>query len=288
MFELLRSAGRPAPMETPMPGSRETLEPIRTPLEQRLHDFPSRGLPVIVWGLAIVATLLLMIHREARRTHPAIAAARTSEILSIGQGRLDAVDGELDQRVRRGDFGAGPGDAHVRSLLAIAEATIDKLESDLETARAGHRHAVAELARDRVRFLVDDEDPRLQVPELRIEVETARVDLQRQILAIGCIEEQASGRLNDPAELVEARRGYEESRRRLEETERLLARAEEELRSFEADEPVLTLLHSAIDVELRRLDEIRRTWDALVVRSPAGGQLNLLACTEGRLHRPER
>ncbi len=274
--------------------------PIPVPREQRREQFRTRRLPVVVWGGAVLILLGTLVGRSLEHRHLAIAQAREFELSIPRDGVITSIGVELLERVEPGTVIASLGDPELEHLLTVSEATVGKLRDEIEAARATHRaqqsRTLSEWETDRRRFQMDAENRRLEALGLRVEVESARVQEERQALEVRRAKSLLEAQLSSEAEYEAARLQHEEIRQRLAETETLLARMEDDLRSSEerrvqyeraaptvaGEEPVVKPLQAAVEVELRGLADLQRQRDALVLRSPVAGQVTRLLCREGQ------
>jgi len=274
--------------------------PIPVPREQRRDEFRTRRLPAVVWGVAVLILLSSLVGRSLEHRHVAIAQAREFELSVPRDGVLTSVAVELLDRVEPGAVIASLGDPELEHLLAVSAATVEQLRDEIEAARATHRaeqsRTLSEWETDRRRFQMDAENRRLEALALRVDLEGARVQEERQALEVRRAKSLLEAGLLSEAEYEAARLLHEEVRQRLAETETLFARTEEELRSSEdrraeyermapgvaGEEPVVKPFRAAVEVELRRLADLERQRDALVLRSPVAGQVTRLLCREGQ------
>jgi multidrug resistance efflux pump len=273
---------------------------IPVPREQRRAEFRTRRLPLVVWGAAVLFLLATFVGRSVEHRHVAIAQAREFELSIPRDGVIASIGVDLLERVEPGTVIASLGDPELEHLLAVSEATVGQLRDEIDAARATHRaeqsRTLSEWETDRRRFQMDAENRRLEALALRVDVESARVEEERQALEVRRARSLLDAELLSEAEYEAARLLHQEVRRRLAETETLLARTEEELRTSEdrrveyervaptvaGEEPVVRPLEAAVGVELRRLADLERQRDALVLRSPVAGQVTQLLCREGQ------
>jgi len=254
----------------------------------------------MVWGAAVLILLASLVGRSLEHRHVAIAQARVFELSVPRDGVLTTVAVELLDRVEPGAVIVSLGDPELEHLLAVSAATVEQLRDEIESARASHRadqsRTLSEWETDRRRFQMDAENRRLEALSLRVEVESARVEEERQALEVRRAKSLLDAELLSETEYEAARLLHKEVRRRLTETETLLARTEEELGSSEdrraeyeraaptvaGEAPVVKPFQAAVEVELRRLADLERQRDALVLRSPVAGQVTQLLCREGQ------
>ncbi len=274
--------------------------PIPIPPEQRREEFRTRRLPFVVWGAAVLVLIGSFVGRTVNHQHIAIAQAREFEVSVPREGVLTSVGVDLLDRVEPGTVIASLGDPELEHLLTVSAATVEQLRDEIESARVTHRveqsRALSEWETDRRRFQMDVENRRLEALGLRVDVESARVEDGRQALEVRRAKSLLDAGLLSQGEYEAARLLGEETHKRLVETEALLARTEDEMRVSETrrteyehaaptvagEEPVVQPFRSAVEVELRRLADLERQREALVLRSPVAGQVTQLLCQEGQ------
>jgi multidrug resistance efflux pump len=254
----------------------------------------------VVWSAAVLLLLFSFVGRTAGHRHLAVAQSREFELSVPREGTLTSVAVHLLDRVEPGVVIASLDDPQLEHLLAVSSATVAHLKDEIESARASHRaeqsRAISEWETDRRRFQVDAENRRLEALSLRVDVESARVADGRQALEVRRAKSLLDAGLTSREEYEAARLLGENTHQRLVDTEALLARTEEEMRVSESrrteyertapsatgEDPILKPFQSAVDVELKRLADLERQREALILRSPVAGQVTKLLCHEGQ------
>lgn len=273
---------------------------IETPPAQRLADFRLRTLPIIVWvGCAVVAAAML-IGRAARLDYVGLAQANEYPIAPMATGTVDRVVVDLYDRVRAGEMVAKLDDSLVLAAMATANASLVQLQAEFEAARAklitDEGRGLASWEADRRRFIVDEEQRRLDLLALKIQIESGEIELERLDLESRRSRELWEAGVVSRETYDVARLESDELRKSLEESRLLFAQTEEEYLSakerragyeneFAANgvlEALLEPLREAIEVENRRLDEIELQRQTLVLRSPVDGQVSQILCRRGK------
>jgi multidrug resistance efflux pump len=279
-------------------GEPET--PIATPLPQRLADLRRRRLPVIVWSLALLLALWLLSGRAQRFEYIGLAEAMTYEISAAAEGRLDVVLVDLYDHVEAGDVVASLDPAVVEAEIQTANATLSRMRAELEKARiellAARGQNRAGWVSDLRRFQIDEEQRRLDLLALKVDIESDEVEAERLALererSLPLLETGIMGQMEYEALKLD----HEAVERRLTENRVLLEKTEEEYQSartrrvaFEADlpavpeaEPLLQPLRAAVQEETLRLQEIQVRRADLVLRSPVSGQVNQVLARAGQ------
>ncbi|HKQ63334.1 MAG TPA: HlyD family efflux transporter periplasmic adaptor subunit [Candidatus Polarisedimenticolaceae bacterium] len=276
------------------------LETIATPPAQRSEEFKRRVLPLLVWSLAALAATLLMVGRARRLEYIGLAQSLDYRISARATGTVQAVLVDLYDAVDKGEVVAKLDDRPVLASIATADATVRQLQAQLGAAtaqlsadrRTGRESWVADLRR----FQVNEEQRRLELLALKVQIESDAVEVER--LAIEAEREQAllAAGLASKTDAEAARLTRDAVRRRLDENRVLYAQTEQELKTaenrrnvFERNlpepppvEPLLRPLQASIEVETQRLKQIEVEREATVLRSPVAGQVSQILCREGQ------
>lgn len=274
--------------------------PIETPMTQRVVDFKRRYLPVVVWCVAVLLCCWMLIGRATRFEYLGLARSTQYVVSTSEVGQLETLLVDLYDRVEAGDIVATLDDSEIAARLERSRATIRQLSAELDAARtemlATSRLDQASWHNDLRRFKTDEEDRRLAMLELRVEVESDQIELERLALELQRAGPLLEAGLIGQEEYDNIQLQYDTARARVEESEILLAQTESEYRtaqlrrqSFEeglplppAEEPLLLPLREAITVESQRLREIEARRQATVLRSPITGQVSSITCRQGQ------
>ena len=273
---------------------------VMTPLPQRFHDFRRRHLPTVVWALCLLVSLWLLAGRAQRFEYVGLAEALSYEVSAATVGRVDVVLVDLYDRVGAGDVVASLDASHVEAQIETANATLSRLRSELEAARvellAARGQNRAGWVADLRRFQIDEEQRRLDMLALKVEIESDQVEEERLALELKrnlpLLETGIMGQM----EYDTLRLAHDEVERRLTENRVLLAKTEEEYEAartrrvaFEAElpaspevEPLLQPLRAAVQEETLRLQEIQVERSELILRSPVAGQVNGVLARAGQ------
>jgi multidrug resistance efflux pump len=284
----------------------EELKPIETPRAQRLDDFVRRRVPLLVWSVCAVIVVAMMVGRARTYQYVGLARAMEYEISSNAPATLEAVVVDLYDDVQSGDVVAKLNDQPLLAAIRTSQATIGQLGAQLEAARlqfsADSGQGYAGWTADLRRFQIDEEQRRLEMLSLQVQIESGRVELQLRELE----QERAASLLRAGIiaqnEYDIARLAAQQTRIQLDDNIVLLAQLESEFeeartrrQAFEdehpqlpldGDEPLLTPLREAITVETRRLDEIELMRRSMLLRSPVVGQVSQILCQRGQAVEP--
>lgn len=275
-------------------------KPISTPRAQRVADFKQRTLPVIVWSVCALLSVVLLMNRARSFQYIGLAQAPQYEVSASAMGTIDTLVVVLFQDVQAGEVVATLDERPVLATIATANATITKLQADLEAARAqmlsGSGSGLADVNADLRRFQIDEEDRRLAALSLRVVIESDEVERNRLWIDVGrnrrLLEEGIVGQ--SFFDIVEA--SHDVVATRLTENKILLAQTEEESRSarerrvaYESElavvpaaAPLLLPLKEAISIEAARLREIQIVRESLVLRSPVDGRVSYVYGRRGQ------
>jgi multidrug resistance efflux pump len=278
--------------------------PIETPLAQRLSDFRLRTLPLIVWTVCALVAVGMLVGRASRFEYVGLAQTMEYPISPASTGTVQTVVVDIYDRVDPGEMVAKLDDTLLLASIETSSATLVKLQSELEAARAqlltDEGQGLANWAADLRRFQADEEQRRLDLLSLRVAYEERQIELERfdieeqrarELFEAGVVAKNLWERARLERDAV--RQGLEDGRILLEQTEQEYFAARTRREEYEAGlpngdwmDPILQPLREAIEVESRRLDEIEVARQALVLRSPVAGQVSEILCRRGQSVRP--
>ncbi|NIM00503.1 MAG: HlyD family efflux transporter periplasmic adaptor subunit [Acidobacteria bacterium] len=274
--------------------------PIVTPQAQRIANFKQRSLPVIVWSVCAVLCVVLLTNRARSYQYIGLAQAPQYEVSATATGTIDSLVVSLFQDVQAGEVVATLDERPVLATIETANATIGKLQADLEAAKAqmlsGSGSGLADVNADLRRFQIDEEDRRLAALSLRVviesdEVERGRlwldVERNRQLLEDGIIGQAFFDMVKAAHDVVDTR--LTKNKILLSQTEEEYRVARERREEYEADlavipaaAPQLRPLQEAITIEAARLREIQVQRASLVLRSPVDGRVSSVFGRQGQ------
>jgi multidrug resistance efflux pump len=278
----------------------DKLQPIETPISQRIVDFKRRYLPMLVWSVAAVACAVMLTGRATRFDYIGLARSTQYVVSSSETGRLETLLVDEYDYVEAGDVVAKLDDSEVTARIERSRATIRQLGAELDAARA---RLLADNQLDQAgwqnqlrRFETDEEDRRLAALELRVTIESDEIELERLALELKRATPLLETGLMGQQEFESVRLMRDAVRTRISENRILLAQTESEFRtammrreSFEKDLPItpaevplLQPLREAIEVENQRLREIHTRREATILRSPITGQVSSILCRRGQ------
>lgn len=276
---------------------------------QRSGSLRMHIVPVVVW-LAAVAVVVFMFHSRSQRFEVfGLALGQVREISSTSVGRLLSVPVQLFQSVREGDPVAVVDTvldhkhlkeeldakrrvflAEIERLKAELKATEDRMAADASAQEAG-------VVMDQRRLVVDVENARLRVLELKAQVETDQVALEelqldkKIFIAQGRLQQAGASQY----ELQKTEAAYNSLVKRIEANQYLLSQAEQDLKYAQkrfddfsqrqlrhpSAELALDVIRKEIGVQEESIAEILQGRVALVVESPFDGVVSAIQRSPG-------
>ncbi|MCP3981532.1 MAG: hypothetical protein GY716_19715 [bacterium] len=276
------------------------MEPIKTPLSQRVVDFKHRTLPVLIWSTCALLVAVLLVGRAGRVDYVGLAYAPVYEISADTTGVLDQVTVGLFDEVSGGQIVALLDDDRVQAEIETARATVTQLIAELGAAE--HRVqsdvgvGIANWTAELRRFQIDEESRRLDALELKVQIESDQIERQRLALELARRQSLLRDGLVSQEEVDNTRLQHNLHEERIVDNQRLLAETIDEQRAagerrqdyeegmpeLPAEASMLLPMQEAITVESRRVEQIEVQRRALVLRSPVSGQVSQLYCHGGQ------
>jgi len=267
-------------------------------------------IPILVWLGAIVCVSFLLNKRNARFNVMGIVSSREYTLSATTTGRLKSVAVGVFERVAEGQILAVIDDAPLRARIAMAGAEIKRLEHELAAARDEVVREEVSIKDDQSntlrRLAVDEEEARLRALEIRTVLEPDRIRLRELEL-----ETKAARALSDQ-DLISRLKfsGILEKQnaqtQKILENELLLSQAEQTERkardryqvylnanrqdraSLQVIDTRLAVIRGAIDVQDRRIEELERQLDGLILTAPFSAIVTLIDLDAGEAVMPGR
>jgi multidrug resistance efflux pump len=236
------------------------------PFRLRLHFFP-----VLVWLCALLCVVFLFSRRSQRFEVIGIAQSQVHQIAATCTGRLTEVNVDLFEQVE-----AGQTLAVIDTILENEQIFEAELKSQLSAVLAEIEHLTAQLVptqdillaeeADREmnkvtetrRFVIDVEQARLQVLQLKAQIASDQVILEDLAIEVQITEDLLQQEAVSPYELQKAKVQYSSLSEKVEEYKRLLKQAENDLELAEQrlkEFETVQLQHPDVD---RAIDVIRK------------------------------
>ena len=262
-----------------------------------------RCLPVLVWLGALLCVIGLFLQRSRRFQVLGLAQGQVYEVAATCTGRLKSVPVGLFDKVQQGQIVAildtVLDNEHPRDELQARRATIlaeiEHLGAQLIPTQEALLSSAANLetsrAGDMRRFLVDVENTKLQILQLKILIATDRITLEDLAMEVKIAQELLNEDAIVPYELQKVQVQYNTLAKKLGENEHLLKQAESDYEQAQQrrDEFVrrqlqhpsvdaaLDVIHKEIQVQERLMDEVSaqlaalKMREALELKTPLGG-----------------
>ena len=250
-----------------------------------------RFLPVAVWCGAIVAIVVLAGNRTHYIDAVGLVEQRDVAVSPLYDGRVQGLSVDLLDSIEEGQTLGVMDDTLVRAELIRAEAELAQLRAELGMTRQSL--AIAQST-DTRRFVMDEEEARLDYLDRLADIEANRVTLQNLKVMVERQQRMAAAQLLDQMVYDETRLRYETLQAQLGEQEAALALATERMETtkdrreaWTTDLPTedqtaesLAMLQDAIDLYENRIVTIQDMRKSLVLAAPVDGQISAV------LHRP--
>jgi multidrug resistance efflux pump len=258
------------------------------PFRLRIHLFP-----IMVWLAAVACVVGIFTRRSQRFEIVGMARGRVDQIAATCTGRLKDVRVNLFERVE-----AGQTLAVINTVLENERVVEAELQTQLDAAIAEIEHLTAQLvptqevlmadeadreinrASEMRRFLVDAEQTRLQILELKAQIASDNVLLADLAAEVKITEELVKEEAVAPYELKKANVQYDSLAEKVQENQRLLEQAEQDLETAKrrlAEFSQRKLTHPSVD---SALEVIRK--EIAVQEKLADGLLKQLDALDSR------
>ena len=271
----------------------------------------TRVLPVLAWCIAVAAICVLFSHQSERAELQGIAYSHEQTINSVETGYIRSIPVSLYQAVKKGDTLAIIKEntvareeynyAMLQAQRATAEAELGQLRAELEAAE--DRLLIEQSERDDDaatigrRLAVDLERSRLAVLEIRTSLEPDRLSLKDLEVEIEIVKNLLKENATEEYELEKTQAAYNILKETVIRTEQLLTQAEKDYEAalvrkdeFEQRRPVrpqladkeLAPIRQAILVQEKRIEELIKRRDTIVLTAPFDGVVNSLNYKPGQ------
>ena len=260
----------------------------------RLGNLGIHIMPVLVWLAAVGGVVFLLMQRAERFEFTGMARGRVRQVSSTVSGKLKSVPVELFSPVKTGQTVAVLDDEQLKAQLATVQAEIARLTAELASTQEQLKAEASGRENDRVvnhrRFVVDVENARLRILELKATIESDKIILGDLGVELKIAEDLLSQKAIAAYELEKAQVQYDSLAKKIAENERLveqaqknLAEAQSRLADFERQQVyevsvdvALDVIRKAITVEEERMKELRVQSGELVLSSPVDGVVSQL------------
>jgi multidrug resistance efflux pump len=271
----------------------------------------NRTLPVLVWLVSLVFVVFLFQKQSANIELKGIAFSYEQIINTTETGYLRSVPVTLYQEVKKGDTLAiieentVATEEYLNTLLqaqqATAESELEQLKAELEAAE--DRLRIARFERENEittmerRLAVDLERARLRVLEIKSALEPDRLTLKDLEVETEIVKSLIKEHAAEAYELQKAQAKYDILKEKVYQTEQLLAQAQKDyesaqIRKDEFEQSILISpqlsdkelapIRKAILVQEKKIAELIRQRDIIILTAPFDGIVNTLNCKSGQ------
>ncbi len=279
-------------------------KPVRVPLGSRLGDFVRGPVPLILWLLSGYGVYRLLEMRHGLTMLSGIAQGDEARVTALRPGKLHQITVRLHDEVRPGDVVAILDGTLLQARLETMHSRVAEIEAELlsEQERIERENALAtvrtaeDFTQGMRRFLAEETDLALQVLEIKVDLESDRLQEQRVAAELARASRLAAEEVGVVADAEDLDLEHQQVLRRIEEREALLVRAELESdsaghrrKNYEQSSPsplaqaplLLKALKARIDVERALLAEVSVEQTELLLRAPLEGRVQSLLALEG-------
>ena len=268
-----------------------TETPIRTPLSRLLQLWGQRYLPLAIWGGAVAVAFVMVERQTVYVDAIGLAESHTTLVAPLLDGTVQSIAVDLLDEVQAGQVVGLMDDSIIRGELMVAEAELELARATLESERLRfdqeQQMQQSSSQNEQRRFLMDEEQARLDHMDRVIQHETDKVDLERLGMQLKRHEAMRDQHLLDDLAYDETRLAYEVLKTKVEKDTAAIALAEENLKTAaqrrEALAPVqfapvmadavLQSLQAAIAAQQAAVFEVQSRRQALVLRAPVSGRV---------------
>ncbi len=249
-----------------------------------------RVIPAAVWLCAIVLLLVWAGGRSQYLEGVGIVEARQTVVSPIVDGNLQSLAVDIFDEIEQGQFLAMMDDTVVSGELAVAEAELAQLRSNVP---AESRRLDSELAQQEAdalnnlrRFQMNEEEARLQYLEMVVRQESETIKLERLRLQMERQRDLVARDVNAEELYDDTRLRHDALKKELEENESALEAAKQLLRQCtqrraEWEAQVLVVdpddflgpIRQALNVQEARIGEIKQRRALLALSAPVDGQV---------------
>ncbi len=249
-------------------------------------------IPVLVWLGAVAVVIFMFTQRGQQFETVGIVENHTYQVAPEVTGKIANVATDLYEPVSQGQPIVEFSSEHIDAELAVIEAEIDSLRSELVPTAQRMLAESADRKSDWIgtnrRFAVDVESTRLTIMNLKTEIAVDRIRLQDLELEVKIAEDLLEKDAISEYELQKAQAAYEVVETKIEENERNLVQAENDLEQamqrrdiFVDHEPyvqpvdsLLETIHKNITVQEKRINELIVEKNRLTLFAPGDGIIN--------------
>jgi multidrug resistance efflux pump len=275
-------------------------KPIRTPLSQRLNRWRKTPLTFLTWILAIGLVAWMLQGRTSQFEYVGLASALEYEISSSRTGEVNFLLVDLLDEVDKGQIIARLDDSLLKSEIEISKSVITRLQAELAATRtrtlARNVEKMSEWQSDLHEFQIDTDQHRLDALELRVAIESDRIESQRVLLDLQRAEKLLDTNITAKSDYDNQFHLHKQLTRRVVDNTQLLVelketlkKAEERLHVFQQQSPpdievndLLTPIQASIGEENMKVEMIEQKRKGTFLRAPEKGQVTRILAQAGQ------
>jgi multidrug resistance efflux pump len=244
-----------------------------------------------VWCIAVAIVVVLGVRRFHQVRVGGVVETVDATVSSQFPGTVESLSVDLLDEIDKGAVVAIMDDGLVKASFVTAEAELSRLRAELE---AHERQTRLETTTGMRRFVLNEEAARLDYMDRLVELETDKIDLERQRVELNRLERLVSEGLIDKAAYDTGRLRYEALSTKVEQSAETMAlsrkrredsvdrRVEYERQTTELDVAShLRPFREAVRVQEAKLQEILEHRTRLVLKAPIAGRVTQVFARDG-------
>lgn len=277
---------------------------IPTPVGQRLRNWRSRALPMVVWLGAIgCAAFIANMKIESPTLITGLAEIREVTIAPPMDGLLESLHVELFDNVNEGDVIGRLDGKHLTAELQVARAELDRLRLEIpalkESLRREDLRREQDIRESIGRFVLEEQEARIEVLDRQATLEVNRIEKTRLTILQERLQQLLDDEIIDPATFEQTFYAREAVAARITEGEVALEAARERLAAAIGEleeqrqrfgghldstpsDALVAPLAEALLVQQARLEQLTTRGEQLVIRAPLTGRISQLLAQKGQ------
>jgi len=246
-------------------------------------------LPIVVW-LAVLGCVVVLFHNRAERFEVVgIARGQVYQVSAPVDCQIKTISVELFDSVCKGQTLATLDKTQLNAQIDAIYAEAEHLKAQLVAVEDTMKAEAANLKSDKIaaqqRFLVDVENARIRILELKTLIETDKVTLEDLAIEVKIAQDLLAKDAVSPYELQKAQALHNALAKKIEENQNLFAQARNDLEEsqkrseeFATNQPVhpsinnaLEMIRKQIVVQEKLAEELAVQLEKMTIICPADG-----------------
>lgn len=250
-----------------------------------------RFLPFVVWGLVVALAVVMVQRQQVYVDAVGLVEAQATFVVPLLDGTVQSLAVDVLDHVAEGQVVAMMDDTVIRSELMVAEAQMERVRAalDAESLRFAQeqQQQQASVQNDLRRFVLNEEEARLDYLDRVIQHETDKVNLERLHVQLKRQEEMKEQHILDAAAYDETRLAYEALKTKVDKDVKAIALAEQNMETAAqrrdeltpvdstnvAADAILKSLQADIAAQQARVHEVQDRRQFLALKAPVSGQV---------------